>query len=412
MKINAAKFYSSLFTVLLLLQLYLPSFKLNLVVQIVVIAVFMFMEKTAFSVFFLKQIKPLFLLFVLGFVGAVIYRPQLFDVIRDISHYIKPITGLLIGYLFYRRIDNEHLFFKTIVIAGVISAIIHLGIIKVLAGTGSISEIREFTKDNFLELFSIFVLLFYSRYTNEKLFNNIIYVAGALLVLAISSMLYFSRTMIVLAIVMGLSVFGYTIITKKTLRIVVGLFVFIGLFYAYLHTANIRRNGKGFEQFLYKVKIAPEEIYKTNINTDDHRKLWDHWRAYEAGRAVHLMTEHPGSFVYGTGFGSLVNLRFFAPLTGERKGIRYISELHNGYIYIFYKVGTIGLLIYLFMLARWYKFLYRDKTFVSVMVSATGLIFFVTTITITGIYNNRDIIVFLLGGLLYFSERERKEVTS
>jgi hypothetical protein len=38
----------------------------------------------------------------------------------------------------------------------------------------------------------------------------------------------------------------------------------------------------------------------------------------------------------------------------------------------------------------------------SIFISAIGLMFLFSTLTITGIYNSRDIVVFILGALLYF----------
>ena len=37
-----------------------------------------------------------------------------------------------------------------------------------------------------------------------------------------------------------------------------------------------------------------------------------------------------------------------------------------------------------------------------VFISGIGLVYVFTTLTITGIYNGRDVIIFILGGLLYF----------
>ena len=69
-------------------------------------------------------------------------------------------------------------------------------------------------------------------------------------------------------------------------------------------------------------------MFKTNVDRENHKDLWDHWRGYEAKRAFALMEQYPSSFIIGTGQGSLVNLKFEAPLTGDKnKGLKYISEL-------------------------------------------------------------------------------------
>ncbi|MFY8161994.1 MAG: hypothetical protein ACOVNU_11740 [Candidatus Kapaibacteriota bacterium] len=100
MKINSTKFYSGLFVIVILLQLYLPSFKLNLIIQLFLLALFFYYEKVKVNIEFYKIISPLFLLFFIGFIGAIINNFGMFNIIKDISHFLKPITGLLIGYLF------------------------------------------------------------------------------------------------------------------------------------------------------------------------------------------------------------------------------------------------------------------------------------------------------------------------
>lgn len=407
MKISAKKFYSYLFIIVLLLQLYLPSFELNLLLQITILLGYFVLEKITFSVSFFKEVMLLVGILLVGCIGTLLYKYELYNIIKDVAHFLKPITGLLMGYFFYRRLNDLRLFVKTVIIAGVISAVIHFIIIGVFVdlGSGKVESIRKFTRDNFLELFALFFIACNARFQKEKLFRSTITLYAVIALLTFSSILYFSRTMIVVAIIMGLSMFGYTKITARTIKTVAVLVVATGLLYSYLYSANIRRGRPGVEGFLYKVKMAPEEIFETKVNRENHKELWDHWRGYEAGRAIALMNEHPFSYVFGTGHGSLVNLKFFAPLTGDKKGIRYISELHNGYVYVLYKTGIVGILLYLLVLGKWYKKIYRGMSFNNVAISATGIIFLITTLTITGIYNTRDIIVFILGGLLYFAEK-------
>jgi len=405
MKINSTKFYSGLFVIVILLQLYLPSFKLNIIFQLFLLALFFFYEKIKVNIEFYKIITPLFLLFFIGFTGAIINNFGMFNIIKDISHFLKPITGLLIGYLFYKKIDNLKTFTKTIVLVGFISAIIHFIIVFGFSKTNTVAEIREYGRDNYLELFSFFFLSFYKKLTNDNLFDNKLNYRIVFWVLLLSCILYLSRTMMVLAILLLLSINGYTKITMKGLK-AMGIFLLaiIG-FYIFLHSIKIDRGKPGLEAFLFKVKIAPEEIFKTRIDRENHKELWDHWRGYEAKRAFDLMTEYPSSFVFGTGYGSLVNLKFEAPLTGENKGMKFISELHNGFAYVFYKTGIIGLIIYLSFLISLYKVIYKNSNYATAFISSIGILYFFTTLTITGIYNSRDIIIFILGALLFFKDK-------
>jgi hypothetical protein len=409
MKVKSKEFYSALFIIIILLQLYLPSFKANVLFQVFILGLFFLFEKVQINKLFFKTILPILILFLLGFVGFLFNKVTFFDVFKDIFHFLKPITGLLIGYFFYRKIDDFKMFVKTIVVVGLLSAVIHFGILFFISGFSSVNEIREFGRDNFLELFSLFFLLFYKKFQNDTLFKNQFKHLFFVVLLFASNVLYFSRTMIVVAIILLITIYGYTIITKRGLRIIGVVFVSILVFYGYLFSIKISRTQPGLESFLYKVKNAPSEIFKTKIDRENHKDLWDHWRGYEAKRAFSLMEKDPKSYVIGTGYGSLVNLKFFAPLTEnyKDKGIKYISELHNGYVYIYYKTGIFSLFLYLIFLINLYIKIYYNKNFETYFISAIGVAFLFTTLTITGMYNSRDVIVFLLGALLFFEKKSK-----
>lgn len=413
MKVKSKEFYSALFIIIILLQLYLPSFKANVLFQVFILGLFFLFEKVQINKLFFKTILPILIIFLLGFVGFLFNKVTFFNVFKDIFHFLKPITGLLIGYFFYRKIDDFKMFVKTIVIVGLLSAVIHFGILFFISGFSSVNEIREFGRDNFLELFSLFFLLFYKKFQNDTLFKNQFPHFFFVVLLFASNVLYFSRTMIVVAIILLITIYGYTIITKRGLRIIGLVFVSILVFYGYLFSIKISRNQPGLESFLYKVKNAPSEIFKTKIDRENHKDLWDHWRGYEAKRAFSLMEKDPKSYLIGTGYGSLVNLKFFAPLTEnyKDKGIKYISELHNGYVYIYYKTGIFSLFLYLIFLINLYIKIYYNKNFETYFISAIGVAFLFTTLTITGMYNSRDVIVFLLGALLFF-EKKTKNATN
>jgi hypothetical protein len=408
MKLNAKKCYTSLFVIVLFLQLYLPSFRANIAIQIGVLMLFFFLEKVSISKSFLKQSIPLCCILIIGGIGTIIHNYLFFNVIKDLFHFLKPILGIAIGYLFYKKINDFRYFIKTIVLSGLVSALIHFITIIRYGGlvSGSINEIREFSRDNFLELFALFFLFFYAKFQLGALFKKAIYSKIIMAILLVSNILYFSRTMAVVAIILFLSLKGYTLLTRKTIKVIVGVLAMVGLFYTTLYSVKIDRNKPGIQAFLYKVKIAPTEIFKTNIDRENHKDLWDHWRGYEAKRAFALMGKYPESIILGTGHGSLVNLKFKAPLGNDGKGIQYISELHNGYVYILYKTGIIGIGLYMLFLIGLYRRIYFNTKITTVYISAIGLVFMFTTLTITGIYNPRDINVFILGALLFFKKED------
>lgn len=404
MKIKETKFYSIIFVIVLLLQNYLPSFRINILIQCTILVLFIFTNYITVTRLFLKIIIPIIGVFLIGFLGTLLYDYNKVNIIKDIFHFSKPIFGLSIGYLFYKKINDFKLFVKAIVACALISAVMHFGYLFFTGGifSGSVEGMRMYTKDNFLELFALFFLFFYKKFENQDLFQDKKKMLFFKYLILTSCILYFSRTMLICSIILIFSIRQYTIITIKSLKIIGGLIMCVLLFYTYLFSVKIERNKPGIEAFLYKMKIAPAEIFESRIDRENHKDLWDHWRGYEAKRAFELMNSNPINYTFGCGYGSLVNLKFLAPL-GE-KGMKYISELHNGYIYILYKTGIIGMSLYLYLLYLLYKTIYKRQDITSVFISAIGIFYFFTTLIITGMYNANDTIIFLLGAMVFFNK--------
>ena len=104
MTINASRFYSSIFVLVLLLQLYLPSFEINILIQMAVLSMCVVLEKIIFSISVFKDIVLLIGILLTGFIGTMIFKYETYDILRDIAHFFKPVIGLLIGYFFYKTV--------------------------------------------------------------------------------------------------------------------------------------------------------------------------------------------------------------------------------------------------------------------------------------------------------------------
>ncbi|WP_150111885.1 O-antigen ligase family protein [Flavobacterium sasangense] len=300
------------------------------------------------------------------------------------------------------------LFLKAIVFIAAFTAFLHLFGIFILGDfrSNSIHELRgDFGLDNFIEIFALYILLFFKHFLGKPIVEDRRWYYVLVVVFLLSIYLYFSRTMLVAFFLVGFSMLGYAKITTGTLKFIGFAFLLIGLLYAYLFSVKIDRNAKGVEAFLYKIKIAPEEIFETKIDRENHKELWDHWRGYEAKRALELMNENPTSYFFGTGYGSLINLKFKAPV-GEQD-MKYISRIHNGYVFVLYKTGFVGLILYFIFLIKLYLKIYTKKKseeayFVDRIIVSIGVFYVFTSLIITGIYIPIDAVIFILGGLLSF----------
>lgn len=402
MKISKQKYYSVLLILLTLFQLYIGSYKTIFVFELILLAQYLITEKIVLHPKFIKIISLLFSFVLLGFVGTIVYDYIFIDIFKDFIFFFKPILGIVLGYLYARKIDNTAYFAKVIVYLGLVCAIIHLSIILISTDLRSISSMRLITKDNFIECFSLVFLLFYRYFFKKTFTNNRLYSTIIFCILSLSIFLYFSRLMFIIIILVSLGALGLTRLNKFNMTIIIALSLsVIGLFY-YLNNTPINRNAKGFDGFLYKIKMSQSEIYKSKVRINDHAKLWDHWRAYEALRSIQLIESKPETIIFGNGFGSLINLKFNAPLDSSKKGMKYISHTHNGYTFILYKLGIFALLAYLFLIFRLYWVAQKNNTFEAKFISVLAIIYFFTTLTITGIYNQGDNMIIILGCLLFF----------
>ncbi len=417
MILNAKKTFTLLFGIVLLSQIYVHSFKINIILQLIVLSFVLFFTKSTVSKPFIGITLPLFLMLFLGFLATTINGSGLVTIVKDFMHFIKPLVGVLLGYFIFKQVNDFRIFIKTIILAAFVCSMVHILKIIIFASPDeSVNELRTNGLDNFLELFALFFIFYTPKLFQEPLFKKKTHLKAIKFLLILSCVLYFSRTMMVVYGIISLSIYGYTKLTAKGLRAIGIAILAMGLFYGYLYSIKIDRSGHGLEAFLYKIKNAPAELFKTRIDRENHADLWDHWRGYEAKRAYALMVGKPYSYVIGTGFGSLVNLKFKAPLGDSKDGMRYISELHNGYAYLIYKTGFLGLLLVLYFIKKLYQFVYKipqneQHAFQLKIISGIALVYVFTTLTITGIYNFGDTIIFILGGFIAFSEHNKPQIS-
>ncbi len=397
----------TLFIVILLCEIYLPSYKVNFALQFLLLIALLLTSNAPISKKITQTLYPLILIFVIGLLGIINSKYEWSFIIKDITYFLKPINAILLSYLLFKSVKDFVLFLKAILFLGCLTAFIHLFGVFVLGdfAKNSINEIRgDFGLDNFIEIFAFYILLFSRKFLGFRLIANKKWFYFILIFLLASIYLYFSRTMLVAFFLIGFSMLGYAKITSRTFKFIGIALLVVGLLYAYLFSVKINRNSKGIEAFLYKIKIAPEEIFQTKINRENHKELWDHWRGYEANRAFDLMNENPKNYIFGTGFGSLINLKFKAPV-GGKDGMKYISRIHNGYVFVFYKTGFIGLILYFFFLIYLYLKIYNKKYseelyFSNRIIVSISVFYFFSSLIITGIYIPTDAVVFIFGGIL------------
>ena len=95
------------------------------------------------------------------------------------------------------------------------------------------------------------------------------------------------------------------------------------------------------EQFLYKIKNAPIEPFKTKIDVTNWKDINDNYRSYENILTLRQVTENgPRAIILGEGIGSTVDLK--QKMWLQSSFMRYIPFLHNSYMTVFLKSGIVG----------------------------------------------------------------------
>ncbi len=421
MKISVQKIYKFAFYSLLFLNLFLDSIEINFAAGFLIISFISIFPKNKISRSFLNLISPLFVVIMVSFFAGLFYEIQPYEALRGFVYLFKPILLIILGFLLINKIKDKHFIFNAIVYTAAISATIHIFELLVFLANNpfSVTRIRELDRDNFIELFALVIL---------SVNSNKIFLSHTILkklkffrfLLIISFVFYFSRTMFIALFLLIIAMKGYAKISSKGLLYITIFTIVFSSFFVSLQFMNLERDSRGIDGFLYKLKIAPAEIFSPDLDIDihNHESLWDHWRAYEAFKAIQQIKDinYSVGWFFGKGLSSQVDLGFEVPLDGKR--FQYIPIIHNGYVYVLFKSGILGVLMYIYFLVFAYMQCYKpyqnlSLTIVNNFISGVAIFFILTSLIITGIYNKSDIIVLFLGGLfslqLFFSKTNQED---
>lgn len=409
MTLSYQKIFKGLFYLLVFTTLFSNSLEINLGVGILVFIGLLITQVNKISNKLLNAIVPLISILIIALVVGLFYTSSLYLYLKDLAYFMKPVLFILLGYLLINKIEHKYFIFNALVVCALISSSIH--IINIVAFfieyPFSINSLRYSAgRDNFIELFALAFILVKSNksFFSEFILKRIMFIKWIIL---ISCFLYFSRTMFIAFFLMFLALKGYAKLTKRGLIYSVIFTSVVSIFFISIQYVDLDRESKGIEGFMYKLKMAPFEVFMTDSNTNinNHENLWEHWRAFEAAKAIEQInkTKYKSGWFVGKGLSSQVDLGFEVLLANEE--FRHIPIIHNGYIYVLYKSGLIGLFLYFVFLFKLYIKCYistpNDKhKMITNFIAGIALFFFLTSLIITGIYNQNDIIIFILGGLI------------
>lgn len=373
---------------------------------------FFFTIRKSYSINFINQVLCFLGIIVISFVSSFFHEFSAYNFIRDFTYLLKPILGLLIGYQICKRYSNDNQLYL-IIRTGVFIAVLHLVIVAYsffFLNVRDVNGLRYYA--GYFSDFEVYVLifLFFSKQLGITISES--KRKKYIVILAISSLFYLSRTNFIQFAILFMALKGYFTINKRTITILSTFVVSTVLLYSAILYINPKRNGPGIEAFLYKVKIAPTEPFKTKINKEDYKDFNDNYRSLENILTLNQMTaEDTSTVLFGKGMGSEVKLHAEVMLDGVI--FSKISILHNGFMTIFLKSGLLGVLLLILSIVLLYKnCLYLDPIFknVNYIFIGTILFLFISYWVFMGFYFKADTKSILIGLMIAYVENKRRQL--
>jgi hypothetical protein len=367
-----------------------------------------------YSVEFVKQISFYILILVIALLVSLFKDYAFYFIVRDISYLLKPILGLLIGYQLLKKIGENP--FELLIKTGLLIAIYHLLLLLVsvfLFRAANINEIREYAGYfSDYEIYAITILIFQDKLgVNFSRKKTIIYLS----IIGFSCFMYLARTNFIQFFILIFALKGFFKINVRSVFILTTLLLSAIIGYCSILYINPKRNGEGLESFLYKVKIAPIEPFKTRINRDDYKDLNDNYRSYENIMTIRQVSKEGRiNILFGEGAGSKIDLKSEMMLNGVF--LRYISILHNGFMTVFLKSGILGVILLLFSFKMYFKGSNSQLQIVQqidLILLGTGLYLILSYWVFMGYYFKADTKSILIGFLICLRNHHlKKEKTS
>lgn len=362
--------------------------------------------------FTIIQYNAIFLsILLIAIVSTFFNQTTAFLFIRDFTYLVKPILGLLVGYQLCRF--SSKLALKVLVYTGLAISIIHLIMLLFAViefRTLSVNLLRDrggYFSD--YEIYILIILIFYKDFKLEISKNQRLFLIATI---GLSSFLYLARTNLIQFVILYVGLKGYLTFNKRSLKVILSIILAAIIGYAAIVYINPKREGRGIQAFLYKIKIAPKEAFKTRIDKDDWKDFNDNYRSFENIIAVNQVSANGNRAIFfGEGLGSTLNLGRKV-WTNDHEYVQYIPIVHNGYMTVFLKSGILGvlfLLTFLVVLFRQKKSDIDNVQTINYLLIGSSVFLIVSNWVFLGLYlklDNKSIIIGFLIALREVMVRE------
>ena len=393
-----------------------------------------FIRRRMPSVYILKTILPLLLVLLLGMTGGVFHDrfgntfPGAYETLKDGWYLISGVLAFMSGCLLAEQIGAESKLWKAVFWAAVLMAALYLLFFFKTAEESGFENVRAMRMllgypPTLAVCFACAALVIQPQLIQRPLLRNMV---GALLALCV--FVSFSRLLWACTLLMAVSMTGFLFRIRKrvVVRIVVFLIILAPVVFFVIRGFSLE---KAFSDMTRKIQGSfVETTFKyDSVGAGYDPRLHRQWRGYEAKRVwSEYVKGNDWEFFLGQGYGAVVDVGFYISLAGTR--VRYLPIFHNGYLYVLYKTGILGL--FLFLLFLWDLFRQAAKTVMltvgsgtsmagrSLLAIALGIVF--STAVMRGYFDKKDATLLILAGaffaqsqsLLWAAKRKAPEVVS
>ena len=262
-----------------------------------------------YSVTILNHLLIYSLILIIALFSSIGNRFEAYYYLKDITYMAKPIMGLLLGYQLFK--GNKSRAFPTLIYIGLLIATVHIILVIIAFITGNASTLVLLRVNcgyfNDYEVYTLIFLLFHKKF-NVEIPKKRLYFYVVLMI--ISSFFYLARTNFIQFIVLTIALKGYFTVTTRSIKVISSVLLATVIGYTIIYNLNPKRDGSGVEQFLYKIKNAPIEPFKTKIDVTNWKDINDNYRSYENILTLRQVTENgPRAIILGEGIGSTVDLK-------------------------------------------------------------------------------------------------------
>lgn len=377
---------------------------LNIVLVLLALVVAL-LSKHSFDKRLLKIGAAFVVIAALGLVMGV--DADRYEYIKDAWYVLNPVLVIAVGYVFYMAKPDVERGLRAFIIAGLILGVWQLraymsepSLLLLPAGT-----IRRYVGTGFYApVLALVILLVYVGRWRSGLKLGLVTGAVLFAVLSIAVAGVFSRTGLMVVLIGALALAG-GFSKNEWLRLGIPIAIGIGLLFSSQLLMDTDSD-RALQTFGGKLARSAQEVFATDYT--DLRDINVNYRGYETQRAMGQFADSTVmQMLIGQGFGATIDLGVSLPLQGSETGgrmIRFITYLHNGYMFLLTKVGVTGVMLYVSVLIYLYL-LGRPKAAQSInsdagrlgrLFQAAIITLAMTTYVVGGVFNKMDMFPFLL----------------